>query len=83
MLPIGDNYHGPDDAHRAVKLARRGVIPIHYNTFDLIRQDADAWAERVQKPIQAHVLQPGNALSWRIKPVSKTRYWKLIRRLAT
>ncbi|HHY87319.1 MAG TPA: metal-dependent hydrolase [Chloroflexi bacterium] len=63
MLPIGDNYTmGPDDALRAVKLLRpRHVIPIHYNTFDLIRQDADAWAERVQKETdtKAHVLQPG------------------------
>jgi L-ascorbate metabolism protein UlaG (beta-lactamase superfamily) len=50
FLPIGDNYTmGPDDALRAVKLLRpRRVFPIHYNTFDLIRQDAEAWAGRVR-----------------------------------
>jgi L-ascorbate metabolism protein UlaG (beta-lactamase superfamily) len=63
LLPIGDNYTmGPDDALRAVKLLRpRRVVPIHYNTWDLIAQDAGAWAERVRRETQAEpvVLQPG------------------------
>jgi len=63
VLPIGDNYTmGPDDALRAVKLlAPEYVIPIHYNTFDLIAQDAQAWAERVHAETDArvHVLDPG------------------------
>ena len=51
VIPIGDNYTmGPDDALRAVKMLEpKAVIPIHYNTWDLLRQDANAWAERVQK----------------------------------
>jgi len=63
ILPIGDNYTmGPDDALRAVKLLQpKKVLPIHYNTFDLIKQDAQAWADRVRKETQAQpvVLQPG------------------------
>ena len=63
VLPIGDNYTmGPDDALRAVKLLRpKKVLPIHYDTFDLIKQDAAAWAERVRKetPAQPVVLKPG------------------------
>jgi L-ascorbate metabolism protein UlaG (beta-lactamase superfamily) len=62
-LPIGDNFTmGPDDALRAVKLLRpRKVVPIHYNTWDLIAQDAEAWAGRVRQagvgdPV---VLKPG------------------------
>lgn len=49
LLPIGDNFTmGPDDALRAVKLIRpRVVIPMHYETWDLIAQDPHAWAERV------------------------------------
>lgn len=41
ILPIGDNFTmGPQDALRAVKfLEPKVVIPIHYNTFDLIKQD--------------------------------------------
>ena len=50
-LPIGDNYTmGPDDALRAVKLLNPQVVmPMHYDTFDLIKQDAKAWAVRVEK----------------------------------
>jgi len=63
VLPIGDNYTmGPADALRAVKLLKpEHVIPIHYNTFDLITQDAEAWAEdvRAQTDAQVHVLDPG------------------------
>lgn len=63
VLPIGDNYTmGPDDALRAVKmLSPKHVIPIHYNTFDVIKQDAHAWAERVENEtdVKAHVLEPG------------------------
>jgi L-ascorbate metabolism protein UlaG (beta-lactamase superfamily) len=66
VLPIGDNYTmGPDDALRAVKLLQpKRVTPIHYNTFDLIAQDAAAWAERVRRETQAQpaVLQPGEWL---------------------
>jgi L-ascorbate metabolism protein UlaG (beta-lactamase superfamily) len=64
MLPIGDYYTmGPDDALRAVKLLRpRFVVPIHYNTFPPIIQDANAWAARVKNetPSQPVVLQPGD-----------------------
>ena len=67
LLPIGDNYTmGPDDALRAVKLIEPNhVIPIHYNTWDLIAQDANAWAERVktETSAQAHVLQPGESFT--------------------
>src|SRR5437588_6321532 len=62
-LPIGDNYTmGPDDDLRAVKLVQpKKVLPIHYDTFPVINQDAKAWAERVKKETQTQpvVLQPG------------------------
>jgi L-ascorbate metabolism protein UlaG (beta-lactamase superfamily) len=63
LLPIGDNFTmGPDDALRAVKLLQpKKVVPIHYNTWELIAQDADAWAERVRRETKAVpvVLKPG------------------------
>jgi L-ascorbate metabolism protein UlaG (beta-lactamase superfamily) len=63
ILPIGDYYTmGPDDAVRAVKLLQpRYVMPIHYNTFPPIVQDADAWAALVKSETSARpvVLQPG------------------------
>jgi len=67
VIPIGDNYTmGPDDALRAVKMLEpRIVIPIHYNTWDLLAQDANAWADRVQKETntKAVVLKPGESYS--------------------
>jgi L-ascorbate metabolism protein UlaG (beta-lactamase superfamily) len=67
VLPIGDNFTmGPDDALRAVKFVRpRHVIPVHYNTWPLIAQDADAWAARVRAETgsQAHVLTPGESFT--------------------
>ena len=69
ILPIGDNYTmGPDDALRAVKLLKpRRVIPIHYNTWDLLAQDAGAWAKRVKTATQGKtkvvVLKPGEVFA--------------------
>ncbi|MCS7014837.1 MAG: metal-dependent hydrolase [Gemmatales bacterium] len=66
FLPIGDNFTmGPEDALRAVQLLKpRRVVPIHYNTWELIRQDADSWAERVRQETatQAIVLAPGGSV---------------------
>lgn len=66
-LPIGDNFTmGPDDALRAVKLIQpKQVIPIHYNTWGLIQQDAEAWAARVRSETSAipRVLKPGESLT--------------------
>jgi L-ascorbate metabolism protein UlaG (beta-lactamase superfamily) len=63
VLPIGDNFTmGPADALRAAKLLRaRTLIPVHYNTWELIAQDANAWAREVeaQTGSTVHVLQPG------------------------
>jgi L-ascorbate metabolism protein UlaG (beta-lactamase superfamily) len=56
---------GPDDALRAVKLIEPAqVVPIHYDTFDLIKQDPHAWAEKVQQETtaKATVLSPGESL---------------------
>lgn len=69
VLPIGDNYTmGPDDALRAVKLLKpKVVIPIHYNTFDLIAQDVNTWAKRVKTASQSKTkvaaLKPGESYS--------------------
>ena len=66
MLPIGDNFTmGPDDALRAVKLLTpKHVVPLHYDTFDVIHQDATEWAIRVDKETSASisVLEPGGEL---------------------
>jgi L-ascorbate metabolism protein UlaG (beta-lactamase superfamily) len=68
ILPIGDNFTmGPDDAVRAVKLLEpKKVIPTHYNTWELIAQDAAMWAARVRAETKAEpvVLEPGVGYAW-------------------
>jgi L-ascorbate metabolism protein UlaG (beta-lactamase superfamily) len=65
ILPIGDNFTmGPDDALRAARLLEpKVVIPIHYNTFDVIKQDPMAFAARVTAETSARcvVLKPGDS----------------------
>jgi L-ascorbate metabolism protein UlaG (beta-lactamase superfamily) len=67
ILPIGDNFTmGPEDALRAVKLLRpETVIPVHFDTWELIAQDPHAWAARVEAETEskAVVLAPGEAFS--------------------
>lgn len=66
LLPIGDNYTmGPEDAARAVELIRpRVVIPMHYNTFELIRQDPDAFRTRVGNRAEVVILKPGESFEF-------------------
>jgi L-ascorbate metabolism protein UlaG (beta-lactamase superfamily) len=68
LLPIGDNYTmGPDDALKAVQLLTPGlVIPMHYNTFDVIEQDPHAFADRVKAstPADCVVLSPRESISF-------------------
>ena len=67
ILPIGDNFTmGPDDALRAVKLLEpKQVLPIHYDTFDIIAQDPVSWQDRVEGETGAKVvvLKPGESLT--------------------
>ena len=67
VLPIGDNFTmGPDDALRAVQLLDPEIVmPIHYDTFDVIHQDPDAWADQVRETTSAHpmVLTPGDCIA--------------------
>lgn len=68
LLPIGDNYTmGPDDALRAAKLIRPKVlIPMHYSTFDLIKQDPNSFSARVKRVLpktRVVVLKPGETFT--------------------
>lgn len=62
-LPIGDNFTmGPDDAVRAVEMIEPStVIPMHYNTFDIIRQDPQAFADAVAGRARVVILEPGQS----------------------
>lgn len=68
VIPIGDNYTmGPTDALRAVKMLNpKVVIPMHYNTWDLIAQDVNGWKQLVESETSAacHILNVGDSFEF-------------------
>ncbi len=66
VLPIGDNFTmGPDDAVIAAQFVKaKQVLPVHYNTFPPIRQDAQAFARQLGQmaAIDCTVLEPGGVM---------------------
>ncbi|MFQ5442566.1 MAG: metal-dependent hydrolase [Thermodesulfobacteriota bacterium] len=64
LLPIGDNFTmGIEDAVRAVKMLKpRTVIPMHYNTFDVIKQDPLEFKSALAgDPAEVRILTPGES----------------------
>ena len=66
-LPIGDNFTmGIDDAVTATEYIKPGkVIPIHYNTFDVIKVNPSEFVEKVQaKGFDGQVMEPGDVIEY-------------------
>jgi L-ascorbate metabolism protein UlaG (beta-lactamase superfamily) len=63
LAPIGDNFTmGIEDAARAVEFVRpKVVIPMHWNTFDVIAADPQAFVKAVGATADVRVLEPGAA----------------------
>jgi len=71
-LPIGDKFTmGPDDAvTAAVWLKAKQVLPIHYNTFPAIKQDAAAFGRLLSEHgIQCIAAVPGERFTLEKKSV--------------
>lgn len=65
LLPIGDNFTmGIDDAVKAAELLQPGlVIPMHYQTFDVINVNPQDFIDKVSaKGIQARIVPPGESI---------------------
>ncbi|RXA17818.1 metal-dependent hydrolase [Methanosarcina sp. MSH10X1] len=66
LLPIGDHFTmGIKEAVKAVELIRpKLVIPMHYNTFDVIRQDPLEFKQAVESKTGTKVviMQPGESI---------------------
>ncbi|RKY88445.1 metal-dependent hydrolase [candidate division KSB1 bacterium] len=66
MLPIGDNFvMGIDDAVEAVKMLNPGkVIPMHYNTWDIIKADPEEFCKKIEGlSTECIILSPGKEIS--------------------
>ncbi|MFD1954319.1 metal-dependent hydrolase [Paenibacillus thailandensis] len=66
FLPIGDKYTmGPEDALQAAEwYGAKLVVPIHYDTFDAIRQDAELFVQSLEaRGMKGKVLGIGEQLS--------------------
>ncbi|CAM3918605.1 metal-dependent hydrolase [Cohnella lubricantis] len=66
FIPIGGHFTmDPEDALQAAEWFKaRQVVPIHYDTFPPIKQDAGAFASRLEeKGIRGRVLAPGETLT--------------------
>lgn len=64
ILPIGDHYTmGIEDAARAVEfLGAKNVIPVHYNTWDIIKQNPEDFKALI-KNAEVHIVKPGESLN--------------------
>ncbi|KAA1039894.1 metal-dependent hydrolase [Macrococcus equipercicus] len=63
FVPIGDNFTmGIDDASYAVNelIKPRIAVPIHYDTFELIKQDPEEFKAQVKTRVD--ILKPGEAV---------------------
>ncbi|HEY3322018.1 MAG TPA: metal-dependent hydrolase [Planctomycetota bacterium] len=66
-LPIGDNFTmGIDDAARANEfLNAERCVPVHYNTYEVIKADAKAFAFKIEKQgKKCTILKPGERLEY-------------------
>ncbi|GGB03167.1 metal-dependent hydrolase [Macrococcus hajekii] len=64
FIPIGDNFTmGIDDASYAVNtfIKPSVTVPVHYNTFDLIKQDPEEFKSKVDGRVE--IIKPGEAIT--------------------
>ncbi|ULG75280.1 metal-dependent hydrolase [Macrococcus brunensis] len=64
FIPIGDNFTmGIDDASYAINhfIKPDITVPIHYDTFDLIKQDPEVFKSKVDGKVE--IIQPGESVT--------------------
>lgn len=65
FVPIGDNFTmGIDDASYAINefIKPKITVPIHYNTFDLIKQNPEEFKQAVNTG-EVQILKPGESVN--------------------
>ncbi|KKH47753.1 metal-dependent hydrolase [Methanosarcina sp. 1.H.A.2.2] len=68
LLPIGDRFTmGIKEAVKAVELIQpKIVVPMHYNTFDVIKQDPEEFRKAVEAKVDTKVIimEPGESIKF-------------------
>jgi len=67
LLPIGDNFTmGIEDAVKAAEFIKpKLVVPMHYNTFDVIKADAQLFKQKVEAiGLAAQVVTPSQSIEF-------------------
>lgn len=64
FLPIGDNFTmGPEDAAKAASMIKAAkVVPIHYDTFPVIKQDPQQFIDYLPVTVKGEVMKPGQTM---------------------
>ena len=65
MLPIGDNFTmGIEDAAKAVEFLKpKNVLPMHYNTFDVINADPQIFKAKLEdQPTKTIIIKPNTQI---------------------
>ena len=66
LLPIGDRFTmGIKEAVKAVELIKpEVVVPMHYNTFDVIKQNPEEFRKAVEAKVDTKVIimEPGESI---------------------
>ncbi|MCD4652745.1 metal-dependent hydrolase, partial [bacterium] len=65
FLPIGDNFTmGVSDAAEAVRMLKpKIVVPIHYNTWEIIDQDPASFRDQVGENAFVEIVKPGATIT--------------------
>lgn len=66
LLPSGGNFTmDMADAARAVEMIRPSIaIPVHYNTFDLIKADPEEFVAKASKYAEIRIMNAGDILNF-------------------
>lgn len=67
FLPIGDNFTmGIDDAVKAAEFLNAGtILPVHYNTFEVIEVDVNDFKRKIESiGKKCVIMKPGDELSF-------------------
>ena len=65
LIPIGDNFTmGPDDAVESVRMLKpKTVVPMHFNTWDIIAQDPEVFRKHASAITQVEIVEPGKTIT--------------------